>query len=231
MLLPHYIEPDDPPWFPNPRATDAEGLVAVGGALWVERLRLAYASGIFPWYDEGVPPLWWSPDPRATISPATLYIARSLRRSQRRKGFRTSWNLAFPAVMAACAEQRSDGTWILPEMITAYTELHEAGDAHSLEVWLNDDMVGGLYGVQRGALFAAESMFHRSTDASKIALVAAVQTVFAAGIELFDVQFATSHLASMGAIESSRDAYLERVARAVTGKVDLRAPTIVLDVE
>lgn len=199
---------------------DDEGLVAVGGDLSVARLLLAYDSGIFPWYDEGLPPLWWSPNPRAIIEPARLHVSRSMLRVMRHGGFRVTWNRAFGAVMRGCAD-REEGTWILPEMLEAYAELHRLGHAHSIEVWLGPELAGGLYGVQRGGLFAAESMFHRATNASKLALIAAVRAVASRGIELFDTQLLTPHLASLGASALPRREYLARLARARHLSVDL----------
>jgi leucyl/phenylalanyl-tRNA--protein transferase len=209
--------------FPDPRDADDDGLVAIGGDLRPETLLVAYETGIFPWYGPDLPPLWWSPDPRAVLDANRLHVSRSMRRVLRRRGFELSWNRAFGAVMRACAERRATGTWIVPEMEQAYGRLHALGHAHSLEVWFGSELAGGLYGVQRGALFAAESMFHVRTNASKIALIASVQTLFAAGIELFDVQFLTSHLELLGAFEISRDEYLARLERARCKTVDLRA--------
>lgn len=212
-MQPVYLEPGGPLLFPDPRTADADGLVAVGGDLTPERLLLAYGSGIFPWYDAEAPPLWWSPDPRAVLLLENLHVARRLQRRLRSGGVELTWNRAFGEVMRACSQGRDDGTWILPEMVEAYEAMHDLGHAHSLEVWDGERLVGGIYGVQRGGLFAAESMFHASTDASKIALVCAVRSLFGAGIELFDVQFLTDHLQSMGAVEWPRERYLEEVAR------------------
>ncbi|MBE7484368.1 MAG: leucyl/phenylalanyl-tRNA--protein transferase [Polyangiaceae bacterium] len=210
---PHYVEPGGPLYFPSPEAYDDEGLVAVGGDLSVPRLLLAYDSGIFPWYDEGLPPLWWSPNPRAIIEPAALHVSRSMQRVIRHGTFRVTWNRAFGAVMRGCAD-REEGTWILPELLEAYSELHRLGHAHSLEVWQGPDLVGGLYGVQRGGLFAAESMFHRATNASKLALIATLRALASRGIELFDTQLSTPHLVSLGATAIPRREYLARLARA-----------------
>jgi leucyl/phenylalanyl-tRNA--protein transferase len=210
-----------PPTFPNPSGADSEGLVAIGGDLSTERLLAAYEQGIFPWYSEGLPPMWWSPDPRTVMDPERLHVSRSLARVLRRGDFRVTFDRAFEAVMVECGRERDDGTWITPDMLAAYVELHRRGHAHSVEVWRDERLVGGLYGVHRGALFAAESMFHRETDASKVALVTSVQSLFAAGIELFDVQFLTPHLASLGAYEIRRAEYLERVAKARRMGVDL----------
>jgi leucyl/phenylalanyl-tRNA--protein transferase len=219
---PVLLLPGGPIAFPDPEQADDDGLLAIGGDLSRERLLHAYDHGIFPWFDEGVPPLWWSPNPRAVIEPGGVHVSRSLRRVLRSDRFTVTWNRAFEAVMRSCGD-RPGGTWILPEMIEAYTALHRAGDAYSIEVWEEGELAGGLYGVQRGALFAAESMFHRSTDASKVALVYAVRSLFAAGIMLFDVQLLTSHLASMGASEISRSSYLARAREACQRRVDLRA--------
>jgi leucyl/phenylalanyl-tRNA--protein transferase len=215
---PVLLSPTGPMTFPDPSFADAEGLLAVGGDLTPERLLLAYESGIFPWYADGLPPMWWSPDPRAVLDERALHVSKSLARELRHGHFHVTVNRAFERVMRECGSERDGGTWILPEMIRAYLRLYERGDALSFEVWLDECLVGGLYGVQRGALFAAESMFHRETNASKVALVAAVRSLFAAGIELFDVQFLTSHLASMGVYEIPRTEYLARV-HAATGRV------------
>jgi leucyl/phenylalanyl-tRNA--protein transferase len=217
---PVLLLPGGPIGFPDPELADDEGLLAIGGDLSSERLLFAYEHGIFPWYDEGVPPLWWSPNPRAILDPAGLHVSRSMRRVLRSERFTVSWNRDFEGVMRCCGD-RPGGTWILPEMIEAYVRLHYSGHAHSIEVWEGSELAGGLYGIQRGALFAAESMFHRSTDASKVALVYAVQSLFAAGTRLFDVQLLTAHLASMGAVEISRTEYLARLAAACRQSVDL----------
>ncbi|MEB2311876.1 MAG: leucyl/phenylalanyl-tRNA--protein transferase [Sorangiineae bacterium] len=222
--LPVWLEVEGPPSFPEPREADAEGLLAVGGDLSPERLTLAYERGIFPWYGASDPPLWWSPDPRAIIEGADLRISRSLRRVLRHGPFTVTRDRAFTEVMLGCAE-REEGTWIFPEMIAAYTRLFARGRARSFEVWQDGELVGGLYGVHLGGFFAGESMFHRRTDASKVALVMAVTTLFDAGLELFDVQFLTPHLASLGARELSRARYLERLASAVAKSVTLSGPT------
>jgi leucyl/phenylalanyl-tRNA--protein transferase len=215
--------PRAPLWFPPADSADEDGLVAVGGDLSTERLLLAYDSGIFPWFGDGMPPLWWSPDPRAVIEPGSLHRSRSLARTLRRGTFTLSWNRAFGDVIRACAEEREEGTWIVASMIAAYEKLHRLGHAHSVEAWSEGRLAGGLYGVQRGGLFAAESMFHRETDASKVALVAAAVSLFRAGIEVFDVQLTTPHLVRMGAVEWPRKRYLARVADVRKKPVDLAA--------
>lgn len=209
-----FLGPGSPLSFPDPNESDDEGLLAVGGDLSPARLLFAYESGIFPWYSAGVPPLWWSPNPRALMDREHLHVSRSLRRTLRQGRFEVTFDQAFSDVIAACASNREGGTWILPEMMLAYTQLHQLGHAHSFEVWYEGQLAGGLYGVRRGALFAAESMFHVFTDASKVALAVSLDTLFRAGIQVFDVQFVTEHLASLGAYEVSRREYLEQVAKA-----------------
>jgi leucyl/phenylalanyl-tRNA---protein transferase len=218
---PFLLLPDAPLAFPDPGDFDTEGLVAVGGDLRPERLLMAYERGIFPWYDQGLPPMWWSPDPRAIMDCERLHVSRSLARVRRSGCFTVSVNRAFDRVMRECGRERDGGTWILPEMIEAYVALHELGHAHSVEVWNGERLAGGLYGVQRGALFAAESMFHRERDASKVALASTIERFFEAGIELFDVQFLTPHLSSLGAYVVPRGEYLERAARAALKEVRL----------
>lgn len=225
-MEPAWLTPGARPWFPPARNADPDGLVAIGGDLVPERLLLAYERGIFPWYEEDCPPLWWSPDPRAVFEPSSLHVARSLARTLRSGRFRPTWNLAFGDVIRACASEREGGTWLLPEMIEAYERLHRLGHAHSLEIWRGDTLAGGLYGVQRGALFCAESKFHRVRDASKAAVVAAVRSLFPAGIEVFDVQMPTPHLESLGAVERPRSRYLADIAAAVKKRVDLQAPAL-----
>ncbi len=217
---PKLLHPGRREAFPDPRQADDEGLVAVGGDLAPWRLMAAYGRGIFPWYNGGVPPLWWSPDPRTVLEPRDLHISRSLRRVLRRKVFQVTRDRAFSEVIGACAAERSEGTWILPEMLEAYEELFALGHAHSFEVWASGELVGGLYGVAVGKAFAAESMFHRVTNASKVGLAVCVTSLANAGLELFDVQFLTDHLASLGAREISREQYLDRLQNAQSGDLD-----------
>lgn len=201
--------------FPDPAKAPRRGLVAVGGDLSVERLLEAYDAGIFPWYSGGEPVHWWSPDPRAVMDVQHLHVSSSLSRVLRRERFRVTWDHAFRQVMENCAAGRRDGTWITRDMLEAYCELHRLGHARSIEVWQGGTLAGGLYGVKRGAAFMAESMFHTVADTSKVALVAALRTLFGAGARLFDVQFLTPHLASMGAYTISRGEYLRRLTAAV----------------
>lgn len=204
-----------PTSFPDPASADSEGLVAVGGPLTVERLLEAYRVGLFPWYNEGLPVMWWSPDPRGILELDSLHIARRLARTLRQGRFQVTFNRAFSQVMAACAD-RDEGTWITEEMLDAYSELHRRGHAHSVEVWYQGELVGGVYGVAVGGLFAGESMFHRMTDASKVALVHLVQRLRERGFVLFDVQVCTDHTRSLGAIDIPREDYLRRLRTAVT---------------
>ena len=205
--------------WPDPNeAEPGEGLVAVGADLDADRLISAYAHGIFPWYNEDTPILWWSPEPRAIVERQELHVSRSLRRRLRRRDFSLRSDTDFEGVIDGCAD-RSEGTWLLPEMRSAYLHLHALGLAHSIEVWEAGQLTGGLYGVQVGGLFAAESMFHRATDASKVALVSAVCSLFGAGFQLFDVQFMTAHLASLGATEIPRNQYLARVIEVQSVRV------------
>lgn len=219
---PVFLRADDKVAFPDPELYDRDGLVAIGGDLGSRRLLQAYRQGIFPWYAEGYVPMWWSPDPRALLTPVSLHVPRRLARVLRRGDFELTWNRCFARVMTECGKRRSEGTWVIPEMVRAYTRLHELGHAHSLEVWQDGELVGGTYGVQVGALFAAESKFHRRTDMSKVALFALVGSLFAAGIELLDVQFTTTHLRALGAYDVPRREYLAQLRVARQRVVDLR---------
>jgi leucyl/phenylalanyl-tRNA--protein transferase len=217
VLLP----PGSPPLFPDPELADDEGLIAVGGDLSSERVLAAYEQGIFPWPAEGLPLLWWSPNPRAVFDPESLRVSRSMRRVLKSGHFRVTFDQAFEQVIVECGREREEGTWITPAMVEAYVGLHRQGFAHSFEVWSDRGLAGGLYGVQRGGLFAAESMFHRETNASKVALIAAVQNLFRAGIGLFDVQFLTEHLASLGGYTIERREYLRRLEAVREMSLDL----------
>ncbi|MGI9431623.1 MAG: leucyl/phenylalanyl-tRNA--protein transferase [Myxococcota bacterium] len=203
--------------FPDPREADPSGLLAVGGDLEPTRLLVAYASGIFPWYDEP-PILWFSPEPRAALRPAELHVPRRLRRTLRSGRFELRLDTAFREVVEACAgAPRSDsgGTWITPEMAAAYTRLHELGFAHSAEAWREGELVGGTYGVSVGSAFAAESMFHRERDAGNVALVALIEQLAAWQFTLFDAQLPTDHLARFVISGWSRDRYLAALAEAI----------------
>ncbi|MFQ5506976.1 MAG: leucyl/phenylalanyl-tRNA--protein transferase [Planctomycetota bacterium] len=219
-LSPIFLEPRSAPGFPRPLGYPPEGLVAVGGDLSPERLLLAYEMGIFPWYSQGELPLWWSPDPRALLEPENLHISRSMRRRLEGGGFELSWNRAFPDVIRECACERADGTWIHAEVIDAFVELHGLGHAHSLEVWMEGKLAGGIYGVQRGAMFAAESKFHRRRDMSKVALIACLRTLARAGLRIFDVQHNSSHLKSLGVTDLRRKDFLASLEQALETRPD-----------
>lgn len=200
-------------WFPEPALADADGMVAVGGDLEPERLRLAYRSGIFPWTVR--PVTWWSPDPRGIFELGSLHVSRSLRRRLRQAPYEVTRDKAFRAVIEACATVRRRGNWISPEFVEAYDRLHRLGLAHSVECWRDGELVGGVYGVAIGGLFAGESMFHRADDASKIALVHLHGHLVERGFGLFDVQMVTEITGAMGAVEIARPEYLRRLSEAV----------------
>ena len=193
------------------------GLLCAGGDLSPERIVEAYSHGIFPWFSEGDPILWWSPDPRMVLFPAELKVSRSLRKAVARGDYETRVDTAFRDVMEACAQPRSGqgGTWIVPEMVDAYTQLHERGLAHSVESWQDGELVGGLYGVALGKVFFGESMFARAPDASKVALVKLVERLAAGGYRVIDCQQATAHLASLGAREIPRKTFAQLVEESI----------------
>tara|TARA_B100000530_G_scaffold65574_1_gene38582 strand:+ start:164 stop:868 length:705 start_codon:yes stop_codon:yes gene_type:complete len=214
-----YRIPEDDVIFPDPTDAEDGGLLGVGGDLRPERLLLAYASGIFPWYNEGQPILWFSPDPRCVLEPAELHVGRSLRKTLRKSAYRVSLDTAFDEVIQACKDTPrpgQEGTWITRDMEEAYCHLHRMGHAHSVEVWSGDELVGGLYGVALGGLFAGESMFSRASDASKTGLVWLVNQLKRWGFGLVDAQIRTETLAKMGAVEIDRVAYLARIATLVS---------------
>ena len=197
----------------RPEYADEQGLVAVGGNLRPQTLVRAYRNGIFPWYNEGDPILWWSPDPRAIFEFDHFYLSRRLVRTIRAGKFRLTINQAFDDVMRGCADH--EHTWITADMFAAYTRLHQLGHAHSIEAWQGDKLAGGVYGVALGGLFAGESMFYRVTDASKVALAYLLEYLQIRGFVLFDTQVLTEHTARMGAIEIPRSEYLERLQKAL----------------
>jgi leucyl/phenylalanyl-tRNA---protein transferase len=219
------------PVFPDPAEADPDGLLAIGGDLTPERLVAAYAHGIFPWYATGSPILWWSPDPRLTLFPAELHVPGSLRRVINSGRFRFTLDQAFGQVIRACAHVNrpdQDGTWIVPDMIAAYEELHALGLAHSAEAWQNGELVGGLYGVALGSVFFGESMFHAKPDASKALFVKLVRWLGSRGCSLIDCQQTTPHLLRFGARELARREFLRLVAEglctnALTGAWDMGA--------
>jgi leucyl/phenylalanyl-tRNA--protein transferase len=215
----YLLDPDNPAeGFPDPEKAerDPDGLLAIGGDLSPARLLDAYRHGIFPWFNEEQPILWWSPDPRTVLFPDRVAVSRSLRKTLRRGHLETSFDLAFGRIIRSCAGPRPDapGTWILPAMVDAYEALHASGQAHSVEVWEDGDLVGGLYGVSIGKAFFGESMFNRARDASKVALVALCRRLSDWDFAVIDCQVRTEHLIRMGAQEIPRQAFLTLLARA-----------------
>lgn len=204
--------------FPPPHEAIKEGLLAVGGDLRVERLLLAYSLGIFPWYSEEDPILWWSPDPRLVLLPGDFHMSRSLGKLLRKDRFSVSSDSAFEDVIRGCAEDRAgghEGTWIIPEVIDAYCRLHQAGFAHSVEAWQGKRLVGGLYGVSLGGTFFGESMFTRVSNASKVAFAVLIAHLRTMHFDLIDCQVTTTHLIRMGAREIPRKEFLRRLRRSL----------------
>jgi leucyl/phenylalanyl-tRNA---protein transferase len=214
-----WLRPEHPPEaFPpvEEALQEPNGLLCVGGDLSVERLLEAYRRGIFPWFSAGQPILWWSPDPRTVLYPGEFKVARSLAKTLRNRGFRTTVDQAFEQVMERCADPalRPEGTWISPQMHAAYRRLHELDYAHSFETWEGDQLVGGLYGVALGRVFFGESMFSVARDASKVALHALVQASLAQNVRLIDCQVESEHLRSLGARSVPRREFMRELAAA-----------------
>ena len=205
--------------FPPPHLAEEGGLLAVGGDLSEERLLLAYSSGIFPWYSDDEPILWWSPDPRLVLYPNELNVSGSLRKVLRKGTFHVTLDTAFPQIITACASIR-ESTWIVDDMIHAYCRLHESGYAHSVEVWQDGELAGGLYGVSLGRCFFGESMFSRRSNASKVALYHLVEHVKALHFDLIDCQVTSDHLLRLGAREIPRRQFLAEI------KQSLKSPTL-----
>jgi leucyl/phenylalanyl-tRNA--protein transferase len=189
--------------------SNPDGLLAVGGCLSSQRLINAYQQGIFPWYSSGEPILWWSPDPRLVLFPENLNVSRSLKKTMRKGHFTVTYDQAFAQVMQYCASPREKetGTWISEDIFQAYVRLHQQGIAHSCEVWMEGELVGGLYGIAIGQVFFGESMFHKKTDASKIAFCSLTHQLSEWGYKLIDCQVHTDHLCSLGAEEIDRQAF------------------------
>ena len=198
--------------FPHPKFSSKEGLLAAGGDLSPQRLLLAYQYGIFPWYNEDEPILWWSPDPRFVLIPSEIKVSKSMRRILKKGQFRVTFDQRFAEVINACStvpRRGQEGTWLTAEMIEAYILLHQLGFAHSVEVWEGTTLVGGLYGVSLGKCFFGESMFSNVSNASKTALIHLSQTLEARGFTMIDCQSPTEHLKSMGASFVSREYFLD----------------------
>ncbi|NDY57082.1 leucyl/phenylalanyl-tRNA--protein transferase [Desulfovibrio sulfodismutans] len=218
--MPIFALSDDPDdlRFPPPRLAEPGGLLAVGGDLSVPRLLAAYSQGIFPWYDDDSPILWWSPDPRPVLFPAELHVPRRLERLLRQNRFEVTLNTDFPAVIAACARVHrpgQPGTWITAEMVAAYVALHRAGFAHSVEARQDGVLVGGAYGVALGRAFFGESMFHLVPEASKAAFVTLARHLYARGCSFIDCQQTTEHMARFGCREIPREDFLRLVREAL----------------
>ena len=207
--------------FPDPSNSESDGLLAVGGDLSRERLILAYSNGIFPWYSENTPILWWSPDPRLILYPDDLKVSNSLKQTLKRGLFRVEFDTSFANVIQQCAavnRKEQEETWITEEMQKAYTKLHDLGYAHSVEAYLDDELVGGLYGLSLGKAFFGESMFHLKTDASKVALYYLVEKLKLWNFDFIDAQVKTSHLVRMGAREIRREEYFLLLQSALDSK-------------
>lgn len=203
--------------FPDPDEADESGLLAIGGDLSIERLKLAYSKGIFPWYEDGMPILWWTPDPRMVLFPERMIISHSLKQSIKKQQFAISIDKAFEKVIFNCSKtprKGEDGTWITREMKNAYIRLHEAGYAHSAEAWLDGELVGGLYGVALGKVFFGESMFHHVTNASKVALYYLVEKLQSWNFKIIDAQVYTNHLESLGGELIPRRQYMQILEEA-----------------
>jgi leucyl/phenylalanyl-tRNA--protein transferase len=210
--------------FPDPRYAAYGGIVVIGGSLNTVNLMRAYRQGIFPWPIDNWPLTWFCPEERAILEFKDLHVPRSLERIRKRAPFRFTIDQDFRAVIEACARAKragEEGTWITPEMIRAYCELHESRHAHSVEAWAEDELVGGLYGVDAGGAFAGESMFFRRSNASKLALLHLIEHLTAQGLGWIDVQVMTPHLEALGAKLISRDEFLEKLAQALARKLDL----------
>lgn len=204
--------------FPSPQLASNIGLLAVGGDLSEERLLLAYRMGIFPWFSEGEPIMWWSPDPRLVLYPEEIQISKSLKKTIAKGIFTVTLDSAFDAVIRGCAEARrknNEGTWILGEMIDAYNQLHASGVAHSIEAWHKGELAGGLYGIALGGCFFGESMFSKISDASKVAFVTLVEHLRTRSFHMIDCQVTTDHLKRFGAREIPRSDFLSQIKQSL----------------
>ncbi len=206
--------------FPPVRLAEESGILAVGGDLSPERLIEAYRRGIFPWYSEGDPIIWWSPDPRFVLFPGDLYVSKTMRQVLRRNIFRITCDHDFRGVITGCQEprRREQGTWITEEMLEAYVRLHDLGIAHSVEAWQGEELAGGLYGLSLGKCFFGESMFARADNASKAAFITLVRRLTELGFVIIDCQVHTAHLESLGAVHIDREKYLDVLKEGLKGE-------------
>ncbi|MCK5789131.1 MAG: leucyl/phenylalanyl-tRNA--protein transferase [Chlamydiia bacterium] len=205
---------DDNLTFPHPSLANEDGVLAIGGELNVDRLLLAYRNGIFPWFEEGEPIVWWSPNPRMVLYPSMLKVSKSMRKVIKQEQYKVTFDKSFASVIDNCKTIfRADqgGTWITSDMKEAYLDLHNKGIAHSVEVWEGEELVGGLYGVNVGRVFCGESMFSKKSNTSKLAFISLVQKLSEQDYHMVDCQLYTDHLASLGAEEISRDIFLEEL--------------------
>jgi len=207
--------------FPPPHLAREDGVLAVGGDLSQNRLLLAYQMGIFPWFSDDEPIIWWSPDPRLVLFPKDIHVSKSLKKTIRKGVFRVTMDTAFSQVITSCADIRvqNEGTWIVDDMIEAYCKLHESGFAHSVEAWCDGELVGGLYGISLGKCFFGESMFSHVSNASKVAFVRLVEYLDALSFDMIDCQVKTRHLMTFGACEIPRKHFLKQLAKS------LKSPT------
>lgn len=209
-MLPYFLSKELV--FPSPNLANPDGILAIGGDLSAERLLLAYQNGIFPWYSEDEPILWWSPDPRFILYPEDLKVSKSMRPYFNQNKFKITYDQAFRTIITSCSKPRPNdpfgGTWLTNEMIDAYCHLHELGFAHSVEAWQNGQIVGGLYGVGLGQVFFGESMFAKVSNASKVAFISLVRQLKELNYKLVDCQVYTKHLESLGAVEVPREDFL-----------------------
>ena len=217
-----WLDPKEEPAFPpiSQALTEPNGLLAIGGSLDVNWLLSAYSQGIFPWYEQGQPLLWWSPDPRLILEPSRVVVSRSLSKLIRKQMYTISFDTDFVSVIKACqsSKGREKGTWITSEMRVAYVELHRLGHAHSVEVWHDDRLVGGLYGIALGKAFFGESMFSSQANASKLALVALSRQLQVWGFGLIDCQVHSDHLVSMGAVPLCRRDFQDMLTRLLSSR-------------
>ncbi len=206
MKIPYWLKTSEPELFPDTSCAldEPDGLLALGGDLSLKRLTSAYQKGIFPWYTNGQPIMWWSPNPRSILTPENVHISRSMRKTLKKSWFNVTFDHDFSGVINNCATTRSEGTWITNEMQQAYVEMYKAGFAHSVEVWVDEELVGGLYGIALGKVFFGESMFSKMNDVSKIALVKLCQKLDNDGFKMIDCQVQSQHLSSLGAELVSR---------------------------